>query len=107
MPRAMSARIFEEAGLLDVAKTIHNRLLGKMAVIKSPDKRPPLTSRHKRLHLDWAEKYMKTDMKFVLFTNESRATLDGRDGWAKDWVYNGEQAPTRLRHDDLGWYHWR
>ena len=40
---------------------------------------------------------MKTDMNFVLFTDESRATLDDPDGWAKGWVYNGEQAPTRLR----------
>ena len=28
---------------------------------------------------------MKSDMKYVLFTDKSRATLDGPDGWAKGW----------------------
>ena len=102
MPGVTSARNFEEAGLPDVAKTTRNHLLGKMAVIKSPDKRPPLTSRHKRLYLDWAKTYVKNDMKFVLITDASRATLDGPDGWAKGWVYNGEQAPMRLRHQQGG-----
>ncbi|CAB4004306.1 Hypothetical predicted protein [Paramuricea clavata] len=74
----------KKAGLLDGTKTTRNRLLGKVAVIKNPDKRPPQTSRHKRLRMEWSMKYMKTELiKFVLLTDESRATLDGPDGWGK------------------------
>ena len=36
-------------------------------------------------------------MKYVLFTDESRATLDGPDGCAKGWAINGDQTPVRRR----------
>jgi hypothetical protein len=36
--------------------------------------------------MEWSRKYMKTDMKFVLFTDEARASLDDPDGWAKGCV---------------------
>ena len=116
MPGATSAKIFEEAGLVNVPKTTRNRLLRKVApvaAIRSPSTKPPLTPRHRRLRMEWSKKYMKTDMNFVLFTDESRATLDGPDGWAKGWVYNGEACHTRMRRQqgggwgyDLGWHHW-
>ena len=97
MTGATSAKIFE-VGLVNNPKTTHNRLLRKVAAIKSPSTKPPLTPMHWRLRMEWSKKYMKTDMNFVLFTDESRATLDGPDGWAKGWVYNGETCHTRMRH---------
>ena len=45
---------------------------------------------------------MKSDMKYVLFTDESRATLDGPDGWAKGWVIICDQAPVRRRRQQGG-----
>ena len=42
---------------------------------------PPLKQRHKLARLDWAKLCVKTNFENVLFTDESRATLDGPDGW--------------------------
>ena len=86
LPGATSARIFKEAGVPDIAKSTRNRILAKMAETKCPKKNPLLTTRHKTLRINWAKTYMKTDMKHVLFTDESRATLDSPDGWSRGWV---------------------
>ena len=40
---------------------------------------------------------MKIDFKSVIFTDECRVTLDDPDGWAKGWVLDGEEAPTRMK----------
>ena len=36
--------------------------------------------------MEWAEKHMKINMELVIFTDETRATLNGPDGWGRDWV---------------------
>ena len=45
---------------------------------------------------------MKTDMKCVLFTDETRATLGGPDGWSKGCILHGHQCPTRMRRQQGG-----
>ena len=45
---------------------------------------------------------MKTDLKFFLFTDESKVTLDGPDGWAKGWVFHGDNCPKRMRRQQGG-----
>ena len=49
-----------------------------------------------RLRLEWAKKYMKTDKKLVIFTEEARATLDGPDGWWRDLVANCQDRNGRF-----------
>ncbi len=96
MPGATSKRIFEEAGLQNIAKATRERILVRIALIKSMIKRP-LKPIHKRLRMERSRKYMKTDMKFVLFIDESRASLVSFDGWAKGWVSNCDNFPSRTR----------
>ena len=102
LPGASSAKIFKEAGVLSIAKSTRNRILARVAETKCAKKNPLLTTRHKTLRINWAKTYMKTDMKHVLFTDESRATLDGPDGWSRGWVIRGDQCPTRIRRQQGG-----
>ena len=38
---------------------------------------------------------MRTDFSKVLFTDETRVTLDGPDGWSKGWVAQGCVSSSR------------
>ena len=53
--------------------------------------------RHTNLRVEWGRKYLKIDMSLDLFTDETRVTLDGPDGWANGWVYFGDERHRRLR----------
>lgn len=101
-PGQTSKSIFTAAGLPGVSKTTRNDVLRSIASIKVPLKMPPLTPRHKLLRMDWAKKYMKMDMSHVLFTDETRGTFDGPDGWAKGWVQFGAERHQRLRRQQQG-----
>ena len=101
LPGATSARIFKEAGVPGIAKSTRNRILANMAETKCPKKNPLLTTRHKTLRMDWAKTYMKTDMKYILFTDESKATLDNsifRVNWFQE--KNNDDLPSNSL--DLG-----
>ena len=54
------------------------------------------------LRLQWGQAYMKQDMKYVLFTDETRATLYGSDGWSKGWVGIGAKLHNRFRRHQGG-----
>lgn len=101
-PGQTSNTIFKAAGLPEVPKSTRNAILATMGSVKAPLKMPPLTPRHKNLRMEWARKYLKMDMSLVLFTDETRATLDGPDGWAKGWVYFGDERHQRLRRQQQG-----
>ena len=56
-----------------------------------------MNDKHRERRVQWAQKYMKLPTKYILFTDESRATLDGPNNWSKGWVVSGHQRPTRIR----------
>lgn len=101
-PGMTSKSIFTKAGLPNVPKSTRNMILQKISSVKSPLKQPPLTPRHKNLRVEWARKYMKMDMGLVLFTDETRSTLDGPDGWANGWVYFNDERHQRLKRQQQG-----
>ena len=45
---------------------------------------------------------MKTNFENVLFTEESRATLDGPDGWMSGWLLNGTTPQSKIRRQQGG-----
>ena len=57
----------------------------------------PLTPRYKNSRMEWARKYLKMGMSRVLFTDETRTTIDAPDAWANGWAYFGDERHHRLR----------
>ena len=64
--------------------------------------KPQLKQRHKLAHMDWARSCMKTNFENVLFTDESRTTLDGPDGWMSGWLLNGTTPQSKIRRQQGG-----
>ena len=66
--------------------------LKKFAKVKSRVTRQFLLTKLPEGRLTWAKKYLKTNFGNVIFTDESRVTLDGSDGWTQGWVLSGGQS---------------
>ena len=101
-PHAISKYIFDAAGVYKMGKTARCETLRTLGKVRKPQKQPPLSKLHKRKRVEWAHRYMKTDFKNVIFTNECRATLDIPDGWASGWILNGHQPGVGIRRQEGG-----
>ena len=69
-PHATSKSIFENAGVPKIEKNALCQTLKSLAKEMKPIKQPPLSKRHKTEMVEWAHRYMKTDFRNVLFTDE-------------------------------------
>jgi hypothetical protein len=101
-PLTTSQKIFSEAGIPGISRSTRWRVLESIAKVKSSTARPPLTPRHKVNRVVWAARYMKLNFSNVIFTDECRATLDGPDGFARGWILDGLDVPSRLRRQQGG-----
>ena len=96
-PHSTSATIFHEAGIPSRSRAGQCKILWSIGKVRKPTIKPPLKQRHKLACLDWAKSCMKTNFENVLFTDESRATLDGLDGWMSGWLLNGTTQQSKIR----------
>ena len=94
-PHLNSKSIFEAANLFGISKSVRCKTLKKVAKMRSPIKKPPLSIMHKEKWLEWAQTYLKTNFNNVFFTDECRATLDGPDYWSSGWVLNNREPSER------------
>lgn len=83
-PEQTSKTIFTASRVPPIPKTIRNIIIGKMASAREPLKLPHLTPRHKSLELQWTKKSITLDISCILFTDETRETLDGPQSWEND-----------------------
>ena len=79
-PNSTSKTIFDQAGIHDIPKTTRNVYLRKLGTVKKVVASPPLSKLHCQKWQEWADRYLKQDLRKVLWTDECRATLDG---WAR------------------------
>lgn len=101
-PHSTSYKIFDEAGVPSISRAGRCKILKTIGKITKPTIKPPLKQRHKVARLEWAKSYMKTNFEHVLFTDESRATLDGPDGWMSGWLLNGSTPQSKIRRQQGG-----
>ena len=101
-PGLSSAQIFNNVGDVFPSRSTRCRLLRKFAKSVKIKRGPPLTAAHKQMRLKWAKDNLKVDFSKVIFTDETRATLDGPDGWSKGWILHGQKYHQGLRRQQGG-----
>ena len=91
-----------EAGVPSGSRAGRCKILRSIGKAAKPTIKPPLKQRHKLACLDWAKSCMKTNFENVLFTDESQAFRDGRDGWMSGWLPNGTTPQSKIRRQQGG-----
>ena len=90
-----SRTTFEHTNVSDVPKSTRCRLLRGMRKNIIPAKCPPPDATTQGIAVGMDEKFMKTDMELIIFTDETRATLNGSDGWGRVWIANCQERHCR------------
>ena len=61
-----------------------------------------MTPRNKDFCMKWSLNCMMTNMKTVLFTDESRASPNDTDGLIKGWVFDDDGYSMEIRRQQSG-----
>ena len=96
-PHSTSNLVFNEAGIQDISRATRNRVLKSIGNLRTPRKIPILSKVNKNKRVLWAERNIKTNFQNVLWTDETRVSLDGPDWWSKGWLSMGIESRTRMR----------
>ena len=83
-------------------RTTQCQILSTCSSTKESPSKSPLTKIYKEKRRAWSVQYLKQDFNLVLFTEKIQATLDGPDGWSREWVAHGRAAPTRFKRQQGG-----
>ena len=94
-------------GVIVSTQTIRNRLHRANMHARRPAQCVPLTPAHRRIRLNWAREHVRwtrQQWRRVLFTDESRFSLDHNDGRSRVWRRPGERFadPCIAEHDRYG-----
>ncbi|KAF4651908.1 hypothetical protein FOL47_011357, partial [Perkinsus chesapeaki] len=101
-PLGTSREIFQEAGVKERARSTRCAVLATVGKVRKAIAKPPLTKAHRDRRLAWASENMKTEFKYVIWTDEARVSLDGPDGWARGWIADGSPIPSRNKRQQGG-----
>ena len=89
MSKATGEIIFNEDRL-------QNKAIERIPSIKNTIKRPSLKPAHKPLRMEWSRKYMTTNTKNFLFTENWRTSLDDPEDSAYGGCFNSYNNPTGI-----------
>lgn len=94
-------------GVIVSTQTIRNRLHRANMHARRPAQCVPLTHAHRRIRLNWAREHVRwtrQQWRRVLFTDESRFSLDHNDGRSRVWRRPGERFADHCiaEHDRYG-----
>lgn len=101
-PHLTSKEYFHLAGLPMLSRTVRCNYLSEIAAVKMMKKKPLLTKKHRESRMIWAERYVKQDFTKVIWTDETRVSLDGPDNWSSGWVIKGRKSETRVKRQQGG-----